>query len=102
MRGSIPARAEVEVKFVSLPYKGKSTMATLPLRQSVQYYIDMADDKLLKMIKALVERYRDDTFEHVDVEQYNRELEASERQIEAGNFHTQEQVRQVVEAWEKE
>ncbi len=76
-------------------------MATLDLRQSVQNYIDTADDRLLKMIKALVETYHDDA-ERISVEQYNRELEASEAQIERGEFYTQEQVRQTIEEWEKE
>ena len=76
-------------------------MATLDLKQSVQNYIDTADNKLLKMIKALVESYHDDD-ERISVEQYNRELEASEAQIERGEFYTQEQVRQNIEQWEKE
>lgn len=76
-------------------------MATLDLRQSVRDYIDTADDKLLKMIKALVETYHDDA-DRISVEQYNEELEASEAQIERGEFLTQEQVRQTIEEWEKE
>ena len=34
-------------------------MATLDLRQSVQNYIETADNRLLKMIKALVESYHE-------------------------------------------
>jgi len=76
-------------------------MTTLDLRQSVQNYIDTADNRLLKMIKALVETYHDEA-ERISIEQYNRELEASEAQIERGEFYTQEQVRQTIEEWEKE
>lgn len=81
--------------------QNRKKMATLDLKQSVQNYIDTADNKLLKMIKALVESYHDDD-ERIGVEQYNRELEASEAQIERGEFYTQEQVRQNIEQWEKE
>lgn len=81
--------------------QNRKKMATLDLRQSVQNYIDTADNKLLKMIKALVESYHDDD-ERISVEQYNRELEASEAQIERGEFYTQEQVRQRIGEWEKE
>jgi hypothetical protein len=81
--------------------KNEREMATLDLRQSVQNYIDTADDRLLKMIKALVETYHDNP-ERISVEQYNKELEASEAQIERGEFYTQEQVRHTIEEWEKE
>jgi len=80
--------------------ENKTEMATLDLRQSVQNYIDTADDRLLKMIKALAETYHDDA-ERISVEQYNKELEASEAQIERGEFYTQEQVRQTIEEWKK-
>lgn len=35
-------------------------MATLDLKKSVLSYIDNADDRLLKLIKALVETYQED------------------------------------------
>lgn len=76
-------------------------MASLDLREDLRNYIDHADDKLLKMIKALVEIYHEDS-ERISVEEYNRELEASEAQIELGEYFTQLQVRQAIEQWEKE
>ena len=53
------------------------------------------------MIKALVETYHENP-ERISVEQYNRELAASEAQIECGEFYTQEQVCQTIEEWEEE
>ena len=81
--------------------KNEIQMATLDLRQDIHDYIDAADERLLKMIKALVETYHDDA-DRISVERYNRELEASEAQIERGEFFTQEQVRQRIGEWEKE
>ncbi|MGF1559391.1 MAG: hypothetical protein ACFCUL_09910 [Flavobacteriaceae bacterium] len=75
-------------------------MATFDLGQSAQNYIDTADDRLLKMIKELVETYHDDA-ERISVEQYNKELESSEAQIERGEFYAQEQVRQTIEEWKE-
>ena len=77
------------------------TMASVDLREDIRNYIDHADDRLLRMIKALVEIYHDDS-ERISLEQYNRELEASEAQIERGEFFTQLQVRQAIEEWGKE
>ena len=76
-------------------------MAILDLRQHVRNYIDTADQRLLKMIKVLVETYNEDA-DRISVEQYNEELDASEVQIERGEFLTQEQVRQTIGEWEKE
>jgi len=76
-------------------------MATLDLRQRVQDYIETADERLLKMIKALVETYQDNT-DRIRIEQYNKELETSEAQIERGEYHTHDQVRKLIESWEKE
>lgn len=38
-------------------------MSTFDLKKSVQKYIETADDRLLKMIKALVESYQEDDYE---------------------------------------
>jgi len=35
----------------------------------------------------------------IDIEQYNKELEASEKEIEEGNFYTHEQVRKIASQW---
>jgi hypothetical protein len=77
-------------------------MATLDLRQSVLEYVKKADNRFLRLVKALADNYDDDDGERISVEQYNKELEASEAQIERGEFYTQEQVRQTIEEWEKE
>ena len=82
--------------------KNRKKMATLDLRQSVLEYVKKADNRFLRLVKALADNYDDDDGERISVEQYNKELEASEAQIERGEFYTQEQVRQTIEEWEKE
>lgn len=81
--------------------KKRKKMATLDLRQSVLEYVKKADNRFLRLVKALADNYDDDD-DRISVEQYNKELEASEAQIERGEFYTQEQVRQRIEEWEKE
>jgi hypothetical protein len=76
-------------------------MATLDLRQSVLEYIKNADNRFLRLVKAMADNYNDDD-DRISVGQYNKELEASEKEIQSGNFHTQEQVRQIIDGWEKE
>jgi len=49
--------------------KTQMTMATVDLKKSVLTYIDHADERLLKMIKALVESYQEDqTYELTDAQ----------------------------------
>ncbi len=75
-------------------------MASVDLRKDLRNYIDHADDKLLRMIKALVEIYHEDS-ERISVEQYNRELQASEAQIERGEFFTHEEMGERIKKWAK-
>ena len=82
-------------------------MATLDLKQSVQNYIDTADNRLLKMIKALVESY----YEEEDVvaytadgkpltkSAYKKELLEAEAEIARGEFTTQEDLVKESEKW---
>jgi hypothetical protein len=49
----------------------------------------------------MAESYNEDE-DRISVEQYNKEMEASEKEIESGNYHTQNQVRQTIDRWEKE
>ncbi|NQX86519.1 MAG: hypothetical protein HRT67_11560 [Flavobacteriaceae bacterium] len=37
--------------------------------------------------------------ERISIEQYNKELEASEKEIEQGNFYTHEQVKERASQW---
>jgi predicted transcriptional regulator len=37
--------------------------------------------------------------ERISIEQYNKEIDASIADIEAGNHHTQEEVKEMVKQW---
>lgn len=82
-------------------------MATLDLKQSVQNYIDTADNRLLKMIKALVESYH----EEEDVvaytvdgkpltrRQYDQELLEAEAEIKRGELTSVEDLEKEARNW---
>lgn len=74
-------------------------MTGLSLRQRIQHYIDAADERLLNMIKALVESYHDDRPEWVSIEQYNEEIDQSIAQIERGAFYTHKEVGERIKQW---
>lgn len=82
-------------------------MATLDLRQSVQNHIDTADNKLLKMIKALVESYHeeDDIVAYtvngkpLTRKQYNRELLDAEAEIQRGKLTSVEDLEKEARNW---
>lgn len=48
-------------------------MATVELKKSVLEYVNSADDRLLKMIKALVESYRD-TEDHPELSEAHKRI----------------------------
>lgn len=82
-------------------------MGTLDLKQSVQNYIDKADHRLLKMIKALVESYHeDDTAVAYTVDgkpltraQYNKELLNAEEEIKKGKLTSAEDLEKESQNW---
>ena len=82
-------------------------MASLDLKQSVQNYIDTADNRLLKMIKALVESYHEeDQIVAYTVEgkpltrkQYNQELMDAETEIQRGELTSVEDLEKESQNW---
>ncbi|PIB25178.1 addiction module protein [Maribacter sp. 4G9] len=50
-------------------------MATLDLKKSVLNYIDNADDRLLKLIKALVETYQEEETDYEISEEHRKVLD---------------------------
>ncbi len=82
-------------------------MATLDLKQSVQHYIDTADNRLLKMIKALVESYHEDDDivaytvdgKPLTLEQYNQELSDAEDEIQRDEVTSVEDLEKEARDW---
>lgn len=76
-------------------------MATPDLRQSVLEYVKNADNRFLRLVKAMADNYELDDDDRISVEQYNKELKASETQIERGEFYTHEQMGERIRKWAK-
>ena len=66
-------------------------MTTVAIRKKLVDYIKVADDKKIKAIYTLVE---DDIEQdgRIGIEQYNKELEQADAEIEAGDFILHEDV----------
>ena len=60
---------------------------------------DVKDPTLIEAFKNLLKYRKKVSSERIGIEQYNKELEASEKEIEQGNFYTQEQVREKAGQW---
>ena len=59
-------------------------MSTLELRKSVLNYVDSADDRLLKLIKALVETYQEDENNYEISEEHQKVLDRRLEDHKAG------------------
>lgn len=57
------------------------------------------DPTLLEAIKNILKYRKKVSSERISIEQYNKELEASEKEIEQGDFYTHEQVRERIKQW---
>ncbi|WP_010178985.1 hypothetical protein [Aquimarina agarilytica] len=60
---------------------------------------EVRDPNLIEAFKNLLKYRIKNKSNTIDLELYNQELEASEKEIEEGHFHTQEQVRKIASQW---
>lgn len=68
----------------------------------IQQELNQVKDPIfIEAIKNMLKYRNKVSTERISIEQYNNELEASEKEIEAGNFYTQEQVKESLKRWGK-
>ncbi len=73
-------------------------MTTVAIRQKLSAYLQVADDKKVKAMYALLE---DDikSSESISLEQYNKELQEALAEADAGNFITHEEMKKRIAKW---
>ena len=73
-------------------------MTTLAIRQKLSAYLQVADDKKVKAMYALLE---DDIKmgESVSLEQYNKEIDEAEMEYQYGDFITHEAMLNEIKKW---
>lgn len=81
-------------------------MGALELRNNLLLYINQADERLLKVVKAVMERYWDEEIVAYSVEgkpltklDYKSELNDAVSEIKSGKFITQENLEIESENW---
>jgi len=81
-------------------------MEAVNLKERLIQYINNADERLLHVVKAVIESYKDNEIVAYSVEgnpltqkQYHRELMAAEEEVARGEFISQEDLEQETETW---
>ena len=81
-------------------------MGALELRDSVLQYINNADERLLKVVKAVIESYQEEEIAAFTVggkpitrAMYKSELVEAKAEIKRGEFSTQEDLEKESENW---
>lgn len=81
-------------------------METAELKSKVLHYINTADERLLNVVKAVVESYRENDVVAFNLEgrpltqkEYKQELLDAENEITRGEFTTQEDLEKESENW---
>ncbi|MCV2485373.1 hypothetical protein OD917_10590 [Flavobacterium sp. SH_e] len=87
-------------------YKNNMIMGALELRDSILEYINTADERLLKVVKAVIESYQEDEIVAFSVDgkpitrsEYKSELANAENEIRTGNVISQEDLEKESENW---
>lgn len=74
-------------------------MTTIDLKDTIQEYINTADIRLLKMIKALVESYQSDEQETIVESDLEQRAAASLQSIEKGETRSIVTFKKEVDQW---
>jgi predicted transcriptional regulator len=73
-------------------------MTTAAIREKLSNYMQVADDKKVKAMYALL---KDDIKqeERISIEQYNKEIDEAEAEYKRGEFITHEELLQKIKKW---
>lgn len=100
------SNSKYERKFLSLKYQNNMIMGALELRESVLEYINTADERLLKVVKAVIESYQEEEIVAFSVEgkpitrsEYKTQLADAKLEIEKGQYTSQEDLEKESENW---
>ncbi|MCR4029979.1 MULTISPECIES: hypothetical protein [Flavobacterium] len=81
-------------------------MGALELRESILEYINTADERLLKVVKAVIESYQEDEIVAFSVDgkpitrsEYKLELSNAENEIKNGSLISHEDLEKESENW---
>ncbi len=80
-------------------------MTTIDIKKRIHHYIDQADERLLKMIYAMLRQDDKAVVAHTTEgkpltrSEYTKILEESEKQIEQGDYLTHEQLKKEMKKW---
>jgi hypothetical protein len=81
-------------------------MGALELRDSVLEYINIADERLLKVVKAVIESYQENDIIGYTVDgnpltrnTYKEELQEAKAEIKRGEYSTQEDLEKESKNW---
>jgi hypothetical protein len=86
--------------------KNNTIMGALELRDSVLEYINTADERLLKVVKAVIESYQENDVVAYTVDgnplnrvTYREELQEAKAEIKRGEYITQEDLEKESNNW---
>ena len=80
-------------------------MGTAEIRKEVQSYIDKADDRFLKMVRALAKSYEDEEEDYtlpgppMDVETYRKRILRASDRARDGHYTASEDLEKEMEQW---
>jgi hypothetical protein len=73
-------------------------MTTAAIREKLSNYMQVADDKKVKAMYALL---KDDIKqeERISIEQYNKEIDEAVKEVKAGKYITQAEMEKMASKW---
>ncbi len=67
-------------------------MSTLETREQLHKLIEESDDSIVNAIYAMLKSYNKDSFEEIDLDEYNNDIDKAIEEIKQGEFTTHDQA----------
>lgn len=75
-------------------------MGTAQLKEKLHTFIDRGDESFLKVVYSMFKAYSEEEKKgRITIEQYNKELEEAEAEINAGNYLSHQEVKKRMKKW---
>ena len=67
-------------------------MSSLETREQLHKLIEESDDNVVRAIYAILKSYKGNSYEEIDLDEYNNDIDRALEEIKKGEFTTHEQA----------
>jgi hypothetical protein len=71
-------------------------MSTAELRKKVHEFINDSDERMLRVVYAMLQAYQSEAELGTSVEEYNNEIDEAMARMDTGEYYTQDEAKEIL------